>query len=209
MPFAPFQKEGTSFEIAQERPKHNHNHNFPKTFASDATPKRHLMAYQMKNLCGFSVFHCIEGAFGASFIWGGTPKMKNGAPRDELKNGCVVVFGPSLNYTSWEKETIHHPATVRNFSLPKEWGPQRKAFGGRYRFPSFYRVIAYTTGLEVSFGARKVFQMIFFRRWWQCTLFLPRLPTSIITYVKIWFWIVIGWPGYRAPCPKTIKVRQK
>ena len=43
------------------------------------------MAHQMKNLCGFSVFHCVEGAFGASP--GGTPKMKNGAPRDELKNG--------------------------------------------------------------------------------------------------------------------------
>ena len=56
-----------------------------KSFASDATPKRHLMAHQMKNLCGFSVFHCVEGAFGVSS--GGVPKMKNGAPRDELKNG--------------------------------------------------------------------------------------------------------------------------
>ena len=58
---------------------------FQKSFASDATPKRHLMTHQMKNLCAFSVFHCVEGAFGASS--GGTPKMKNGAPRDELKNG--------------------------------------------------------------------------------------------------------------------------
>ena len=58
---------------------------FPKSFASDATPKRHLMAHQMKHLCVFSVFHCVEGAFGASS--GATPKMKNGAPRDELKNG--------------------------------------------------------------------------------------------------------------------------
>ena len=59
---------------------------FQRGFASDATPKRHfLMAHQMKDLCGFSVFHCVEGAFGASS--GGTPKMKNGAPRDELKNG--------------------------------------------------------------------------------------------------------------------------
>ena len=57
-----------------------------KSFASDVTPKRHLMAHQMKNLCGFSVFHCVEGAFGASS--GGTPTMKKGAPRDELKNGC-------------------------------------------------------------------------------------------------------------------------
>ena len=58
---------------------------FKKSFASDATPKRHLMAHQMKNLCGFSVFHCVEGPFGASS--GGTPKIKNGAPRDEPKNG--------------------------------------------------------------------------------------------------------------------------
>ena len=43
------------------------------------------MAHQMKNLCVFSVFHCVEGAFGAAS--GGTPKMKNGAPRDELRNG--------------------------------------------------------------------------------------------------------------------------
>ena len=63
-----------------------HVENCPKSFASDATPKRHLMARQMKNLCGLSVFHCVEGAFGASS--GGTPKMKNGAPRDEPKDGC-------------------------------------------------------------------------------------------------------------------------
>ena len=44
---------------------------FQKSFASDATPKRHLMTYQMKNLCGFSMFHCVEGAFGASS--GGIP----------------------------------------------------------------------------------------------------------------------------------------
>ena len=43
------------------------------------------MAHHMKNLCVFSVFHCAEGAFGASS--GGTPKTKNGAPPDELKNG--------------------------------------------------------------------------------------------------------------------------
>ena len=60
---------------------------FQKSFASDAIPKRHSMAHQMKNLGGFSVLHCVEGAFGASS--GGTPQMKNGPPRDELKNGRV------------------------------------------------------------------------------------------------------------------------
>ena len=44
------------------------------------------MAHQMKDLYDFSVFHCVEGAFGAPS--GGNPKTKNGAPRDELKNGC-------------------------------------------------------------------------------------------------------------------------
>ena len=34
---------------------------FQKSFASDATPKRHLMTHRMKNLCLFSVFHCVEG----------------------------------------------------------------------------------------------------------------------------------------------------
>ena len=59
----------------------------------------HLMAHQMKNLFVFSVFECVEGAFGAAS--GGTPEMQNGAPRDELKNGrgrgCQL--GPSLIYS--------------------------------------------------------------------------------------------------------------
>ena len=58
------------------------------------------MTHQMKHLCGFSVFHCVEGAFGASS--GGTPKMKNGAPRDELKNGRGRGWaGPYLNKISY------------------------------------------------------------------------------------------------------------
>ena len=43
------------------------------------------MTHQMKNLCVFSLFHCVEGGFDAAS--GGTPKMKIGAPRDELRNG--------------------------------------------------------------------------------------------------------------------------
>ena len=71
----------------QGRPKHNHNHNSQKKkTASDATPKQHLMAHQMKDFCGFSVLHYVQGASGASS--GGTPKLKNGTPQDELKNGC-------------------------------------------------------------------------------------------------------------------------
>ena len=43
------------------------------------------MTHRMKNLCVFSVFHCVEGAFGAASR--GTPKTKNGTLPDELKNG--------------------------------------------------------------------------------------------------------------------------
>ena len=57
------------------------------------------MAHQMKHLCGFSVFHCVEGAFGAAS--GGTPKMKNGAPRDELKNGCGRGWAIPDFYWAW------------------------------------------------------------------------------------------------------------
>ena len=48
----------------------------------------------------------------------------------------------------WEKESRHRPAPVRNFSLPKKWGAQRKDFGGRCGFPCFDRVFVSTTGLE-------------------------------------------------------------
>ena len=83
----------------QERPKHNHDHNFQKSFVSDATPKWRLMAHQMKNLCGFSVFHCVEGACGASS--GGTPKWKMGL-REMNSKMVVVVVGPSLNVAGTE-----------------------------------------------------------------------------------------------------------
>ena len=53
----------------------------------------------------------------------------------------------------WEKESIHRPAPVQNFSLQKKWGPQRKNFGGGYGLPGFYRVFVSTTGLE-SFSLR-------------------------------------------------------
>ena len=64
-----------------------------KSFASDATSKRHLRTHQMKNLYVFSVFHCVEGCRrGTWCVIRGTPKMKNGAPRDELKNGRGRVW---------------------------------------------------------------------------------------------------------------------
>ena len=69
-----------------------------------------MMAHQMKNLCVFSVFHCVGGAFGAAS--GGTPKMKNVAPRDELKNGrgrgWAVAYCKGPN-----QQTGVHPCSER------------------------------------------------------------------------------------------------
>ena len=37
------------------------------------------------------MFHCVEGAFDVSSR-GTPPKLKNGVPRDELRNGCGCVL---------------------------------------------------------------------------------------------------------------------
>ena len=68
------------------------------------------MAHQTKNLCGFSVFHCVEGAFGASS--GGTPKMKMG-PREMNSKMVVVVVGPSLIQSLFP--SARHPFFFCNF----------------------------------------------------------------------------------------------
>ena len=57
-----------------------------ESFASDVASKRHLMTHQMKNLCAFSVFHSVGGAWckkkpGAPQNW------KKGVPSNELING--------------------------------------------------------------------------------------------------------------------------
>ena len=49
----------------------------------------------------------------------------------------------------WEKESVHRPAPVRNFSLPKRIGATEERFRWQiYDFPGFYRVLVSTTGLE-------------------------------------------------------------
>ena len=67
----------------------------------------------------------------------------------------------------WEKkETIHHLAPVKNFSLPKKrWGPQRKDFGGRYGFFLVFTGFLYLPPAWQVFEATKVYQIILFR-WW-------------------------------------------
>ena len=71
--------------LNQGRPKHNHNHNFPKQFCIRCHIKTAFDDTSDENISVFFVFHCVERAFGAAS--GVTPKTKNGAPRDELKNG--------------------------------------------------------------------------------------------------------------------------
>ena len=59
------------------------------------------------------------------------------------------------------KESIHRPAPVqKNFCLPKNWGPQRKDFGGRYGLPGFYRVFLYPPPAWKVFLATKLNQVI-------------------------------------------------
>ena len=82
---------------SQGRPKVNHNHIVQQYFALDVALKRHLMARHMKNLCVFSVFHCVEGAFDAAFRH--TSKLEWGAARWTQKwlwswLGCPLSSDP-------------------------------------------------------------------------------------------------------------------
>ena len=71
----------------QGRPKHNHNHNFPKELciwchiksAFDDTSDE-------ESLCFFCVPLCRRG------VWCVIQKIKIGVPRDEVKNGCGCVW---------------------------------------------------------------------------------------------------------------------
>ena len=73
------------------------------------------------------------------------------------------------------KETIHCPAPVRNFSLPKTGGHRGNFLGVDMAFLVFIGVFASTSGLESFFAARNVPQKIFLR-WWSCTFFSSLLP---------------------------------
>ena len=106
-------------------------------FASDVASNRHLMAHQRNNLCVFSLFHCVEGAFDVSSR--GTPKLKYGVPRDELKV-VVVVFGPLLsldklfnpialtlqpctlqNILNWWDNSVSHSHATSRISSPHKF----------------------------------------------------------------------------------------
>ena len=63
------------------------------------------MAHQMKNLCGFYVFHCVEGAFGASS--GGTPKIKKWGPARWTQKWSWSWLGRPL-FTCLDTNHLHH-----------------------------------------------------------------------------------------------------
>ena len=89
------------------------------------------------------------------------------------------VFSRLLEHLTeiWEKESIHRPAPVQNFSLQKKRGPQRKDFGGGYGFLVSIGFCIHNWPGKFFFAARKVPQKIFFR-WWLCTLF-PSLEMDL------------------------------
>ena len=51
------------------------------------------MTHQMKNLCVFSVFHCVEGHL---MRHPGVPQIEKTGFREMSSKVVVVVFGPSL-----------------------------------------------------------------------------------------------------------------
>ena len=78
----------------QGRPKHNHNHNFPRKFCIWChTKTAFVMAHQMKNICGFSVFHCVEGHL---VRHPGVSQKRKMGPREMNSKMVVVMVGPSL-----------------------------------------------------------------------------------------------------------------
>ena len=84
---------------------------------------------------------------------GGFQPYPRGEIQEKLREHFWGLSGISPGFLPesprcWEKETIHRPAPVQNFSLQKKWGPQRKDFGGGYGFSGFHRVSVSTTGLE-------------------------------------------------------------
>ena len=88
-----YPKDLSVLEIVRDGPTTTTTIIFQKSFASDATPKRHLMAHQMKNLCGFSVFHCVEGQL---VRHPGVPRKWKMGSREMSSKMVVVVAGPSL-----------------------------------------------------------------------------------------------------------------
>ena len=88
------------------------------------------------------------------------------------------------------------------FLCRKEWGPQRKDFGGRYGFPGFQRALYPPPVWKVFLEARKVPQKIFFQ-WWSCTLFSSLCKSrALISFIRL------NDKCHLAPPPKARQVHQ-
>ena len=59
-----------------------------------------------------------------------------------------------LKHPNSEKESIHRPASVQNFPLPKKKGGTDEDFGGGFGFSGFHRVFVSTTTDLESFSLR-------------------------------------------------------
>ena len=65
------------------------------------------------------------------------PSIADVSPSNEL---CMLEQASICRWSlCWEKETMHDPAPVRNFSLPQERGTTEKDCGGGYGLLRFYR----------------------------------------------------------------------
>ena len=90
-----------------------------RSFASDVTSNRHLMAHQMKNLCLFSVLHCVEGAGAFDASSRGTQNWKWGSAR-WAQNGCGCVWAVPFS------GSFCHPQPPGMLILLPEPGSERK-----------------------------------------------------------------------------------
>ena len=81
---------------------------------------------------------------------------------------------------SWEKETVHRPAPVQNFSLQKKMGStEERSRWFDMVFLVFIEFLYPPPAWKVFFPARKVLQKIFFR-WWLCTFFSSLNSLAIV-----------------------------
>ena len=93
---------------------------------------------------------------------------------------------------NWEKESIHHPAPVQNFSLQKRMGSTEERFRWWIWFSLFYRVFVSTTSLEsFSLGPEKFSENFSFGGVCVRFFLLHRGQSYYIkysTFQKEWFW---------------------
>ena len=107
-----------------------------------------------------SVFHCVEGAFGASS--GCTPKMKNGAPRGEPKNGCGRGWAVGTNFEASKTPCLKAFQSLKNCLdearlLPRGSNDQKKFILDRnFQSRSKFLISLENVNLDVSISPQKI-----------------------------------------------------